>query len=142
MHRPRCSMKLPKIRRSTDPSLRSRSILMCAMAPLSWSSASPAGFLFWRRPGPCPTRASQARAPLHLAAVGHGHGVRHVPAHPAIEHDVDLVADRPAQRTDELAVANHSLGSVGWAVAEEPLGPLVPLADEFARAFGRAAGLD
>src|SRR5712692_11453433 len=31
MHRPRCSMKLPKMRRSTGPNLRSRSILMCAV---------------------------------------------------------------------------------------------------------------
>src|SRR5437879_2315840 len=35
MHRPRCSMKLPKIRRSTGPSRRSRSIPILAMTPLS-----------------------------------------------------------------------------------------------------------
>src|SRR5258708_21030341 len=38
MHRPRCSMKLPKMRRSTRPNLRSRSTLIWAMV----QSAGPA----------------------------------------------------------------------------------------------------
>ncbi len=41
-----------------------------------------------------------------------------------------------------MAVANHSLRSVGWTVAEEPLGALVPLAHELPRALRCAAGLD
>ena len=51
----------------------------------------------------------------------HAYGVWDVPRAPGVEHDVDVVAHRLAQRPRELDVAPYSALPVGRSVSEEPL---------------------
>src|SRR3954462_4702210 len=54
-------------------------------------------------------------------AAGEGEGIGSVPAHPGVEHDVDVGAGRVTERLRELDVAGHALAAIGWSPTGEPL---------------------
>ena len=83
-------------------------------------------------------RLLQPARPVLGDALQQADGVGRVPAHPAVEHDLDGRADRLAHRADERDVLLHPGQPVARAVAEEPFlrlealrhRPLRPLAHQ------------